>query len=197
MLHQPAGASSKTGGGDDMMATGGRGGHRCRSRAAGRSRSRCSPACCRSARRQGRRFLFKVPTYRGELRIMAITAGPTKIGRAEAKVTVKDPLVIQVTFPRFVTQGDEMQIPVFMTTSGGPLEVRSARHTVIPIAGLAQPKTAAAPLRSRARTTARSRSRTASPRRSCSGEGKHAGRRREAARRREGEGQGRCVRGRR
>jgi uncharacterized protein YfaS (alpha-2-macroglobulin family) len=45
---------------------------------------------------------FHVPTYRGELRVMAITAGPTKIGRAEAKVTVKDPLVIQVTFPRFV-----------------------------------------------------------------------------------------------
>ena len=41
------------------------------------------------------------------------------------EVTVKDPLVIQVTFPRFVTQGDEMQIPVFMTNmSGGPLEVQ-------------------------------------------------------------------------
>ena len=54
---------------------------------------------------------------------------------------------------------------------------------MIPIAGLAQPKTAAAPLTFSGRTTARSRSTTASPRRSCSGEGKHAGRRREAARR--------------
>jgi uncharacterized protein YfaS (alpha-2-macroglobulin family) len=91
---------------------------------------------------------FQVPTYRGQLRVMAITASPTRIGRADAQVTVKDPLVIQVTFPRFVTQGDEMQIPVFMTNlSGGPLDVQvQLASSAIPIAGLAQPKTAAAPL---------------------------------------------------
>src|SRR5690606_14557720 len=85
---------------------------------------------------------FHVPTYRGQLRVMAITASPTKIGRAEAEVTVRDPLVVQVTFPRFVTQGDQLQIPVFMTNvSGGPLDVQVKLETkVIPIAGLVQPK---------------------------------------------------------
>src|SRR4029079_14278173 len=62
---------------------------------------------------------FHVPTYRGQLRVMVITAGPQKIGRAETEVTVKDPLVLQVTFPRFVTQNDQMEIPVFMTNMSG------------------------------------------------------------------------------
>jgi uncharacterized protein YfaS (alpha-2-macroglobulin family) len=93
-------------------------------------------------------FPFSVPTYRGDLRVMAITAGPQRIGRAEAKVTVKDPLVIQVTFPRFVTQSDEMQIPVFMTNmSGGPLDISiKLDSSAIAIAGLAQPKDVVAPL---------------------------------------------------
>src|SRR5690606_32910013 len=91
---------------------------------------------------------FDVPTYRGQLRVMAITAGPSKIGRAETHVTVRDPLVVQVTFPRFVTQGDDMQIPVFLTNvSGGPLDISlQLGSQVIPIPGLAQPKQAPTPL---------------------------------------------------
>jgi alpha-2-macroglobulin len=148
MLHQPAGASSKTGGGDYEEDGEGGGG----ALDGGRVQPVKPVALFSGVLPVGAdgkvTIPFHVPTYRGELRIMAITAGPTKIGRAEAKVTVKDPLVIQVTFPRFVTQGDEMQIPVFMTNlSGGPLEVQlTLGSTVIPIAGLAQPKNAPVPL---------------------------------------------------
>ncbi|HEU4734032.1 MAG TPA: alpha-2-macroglobulin family protein, partial [Kofleriaceae bacterium] len=73
---------------------------------------------------------------------------PARIGRAEAKVTVKDPLVVQVTFPRFVTQNDELEIPVFMTNmSGGPLEVSvSLASEPLAIPGLAAPRSAAPPL---------------------------------------------------
>ncbi|HEY5944559.1 MAG TPA: MG2 domain-containing protein, partial [Kofleriaceae bacterium] len=147
MLHQPAGASSKTGGGDYEEDAEGGG-----ALDAGRVQPVKPVALFSGVLPVGPdgkvTIPFHVPTYRGELRIMAITAGPTKIGRAEAKVTVKDPLVIQVTFPRFVTQGDEMQIPVFMTNmSGGPLEVQvTLGSQVIPIAGLVQPKTGPAPL---------------------------------------------------
>ncbi|HEY5926191.1 MAG TPA: MG2 domain-containing protein [Kofleriaceae bacterium] len=148
MLHQPAGASSKTGGGDYEEDAEGAGG----ALDAGRVQPVKPVALFSGVMPVGPdgklTIPFHVPTYRGELRVMAITAGPTKIGRAEAKVTVKDPLVIQVTFPRFVTQGDQMQIPVFMTNlSGGPLEVQvTLGSSAIPIAGIVQPKSAPAPL---------------------------------------------------
>jgi uncharacterized protein YfaS (alpha-2-macroglobulin family) len=123
MLHQPAGASAKTGGGDedeDGIAD---------SEDAGDRVQPVKPVALWSGvlpvGADGKLTVpFAIPTYRGELRVMAFTASPTKIGRAEAKVTVRDPLVIQVTFPRFVTQNDKMEIPVFLTNmSGGPLDV--------------------------------------------------------------------------
>ena len=147
MLHQPAGTSSKTGGGDYEEDEEGGG-----ALDAGRVQP-VKPVALFSGvlpvPASGKLTIpFQVPTYRGQLRVMAITASPTQIGRAEAHVTVRDPLVLQVTFPRFVTQGDEMQIPVFMTNvSGGPLDVSIKLDSqVIPIAGLVQPKGAPAPL---------------------------------------------------
>lgn len=66
---------------------------------------------------------FTVPQYRGKLRVMVVTASAGRVGRGEASVIVRDPLVVQTTFPRFVTQKDQLQIPVFLTNvSGGPLE---------------------------------------------------------------------------
>src|SRR6185503_19887069 len=148
MLHQPAGASSKTGGGDDGM-DGDDGG------ALGKGRVQpVKPVALFSGvvpvGADGKLTIpFAVPQDRGQLRVMAVVATPGRVGRAEAKVTVRDPLVVQVTFPRFVTQNDELEIPVFMTNmSGGPLEVAvSLSSENLPVPGLAPPKTAAPPLR--------------------------------------------------
>lgn len=153
MLHQPAGASTKTGGGDyGEDEEGG-------ALDTGRVQP-VKPVALFSGLvpvgPDGKVTVpFSIPTYRGEVRVMAITAGPQKIGRAEAKVLVRDPLVVQVTFPRFVTQNDEMQIPVFMTNvSGGPLDVELALDSsVIPIAGLAMPKTGFQPLEMKGKNT--------------------------------------------
>jgi len=149
MLHQAAGASSKTGGGDDSGAAEEGGGGPLEE---GRIQP-VKPVALFSGIVQvgadGRATIpFHIPTYRGQVRVMAFTASATKIGRAEAKVTVKDPLVIQVTFPRFVTQNDELQIPVFLNNlSGGPLEINvKLESSNLPIAGLAAPKKAVAPL---------------------------------------------------
>jgi alpha-2-macroglobulin len=148
MLHQPAGASSKTGGGDDGGVEGGEAG----GALAGRVQPVKSVAMFSGLRPIGAdgklTIPFAVPQYRGQLRVMAVVATPARIGRAEAKVTVRDPLVVQVTFPRFVTQNDELEIPVFMTNmSGGPLEVSvSLKSESLAIPGLAAPKTATAPL---------------------------------------------------
>ncbi len=68
---------------------------------------------------------FQLPLYRGAVRVMAVTTSPQRVGRASAQVRVKDPLVLQTTLPRFLTQGDEIQIPVFLTNlSGGAQEVK-------------------------------------------------------------------------
>jgi hypothetical protein len=62
---------------------------------------------------------FDVPQYRGELRIMAVGVGETTIGRAKASVKVRDPLAISATTPRFLTNGDDVEIPVFVTNTTG------------------------------------------------------------------------------
>ncbi len=65
-----------------------------------------------------------VPQYRGKLRIMAVAAGPQAVGRAEASVLVRDPLVVQSTLPRFLTDGDRFEVPVHLTNmSGAPRKI--------------------------------------------------------------------------
>lgn len=65
------------------------------------------------------RVPFKLPQYRGAVRVMAVTAGAKRLGRASAQVLVRDPLVLQTTLPRFLTQNDEIQVPVFVTNLSG------------------------------------------------------------------------------
>jgi uncharacterized protein YfaS (alpha-2-macroglobulin family) len=84
---------------------------------------------------------FNLPMYQGAVRVMAVTAGPQRSGHAEAQVLVRDPLVLQTTLPRFLTQNDEIQIPVFLTNlSGGPQEVKvTLTAENLPVPGLEQP----------------------------------------------------------
>jgi alpha-2-macroglobulin len=155
MLHNPSGTSSRTGGGDDMPAPeGGEG-----ALAGGRVQP-VKPVALFSGIVQvgpdGKVTVpFQIPSYRGQVRVMAVVAGPTKIGHAEADVLVRDPLVVQATFPRFVTQNDEIQIPVFLTNmSGGPLNVNVKLDSVeLPIAGLQPHKGGPAPIQIQGKDT--------------------------------------------
>ena len=90
---------------------------------------------------------FQIPSYRGQVRVMAVVASGNRVGRAEADVTVKDPLVVQVTFPRFITQGDEVQIPVFITNLSGSTQTINIKLETqdLAIAGIAIPKNSPAP----------------------------------------------------
>lgn len=94
------------------------------------------------------RVPFKLPQYRGAVRVMAVTVGPQRVGRASAQVLVRDPLVLQATLPRFLTQGDEIQVPVFVTNlSGKPQDVKVTLATeALPVPGLVQPATAGSPV---------------------------------------------------
>lgn len=62
---------------------------------------------------------FDLPPYRGELRVMAVTASAGKMGRAEARVTVADPIVVQATVPRVLAFEDRVEIPVQVTNLSG------------------------------------------------------------------------------
>jgi hypothetical protein len=62
---------------------------------------------------------FEVPTYRGQLRVMAVAASPSRIASADADVKVRDPLVLQVSFPRFLMSEDVFVVPVFLTNMTG------------------------------------------------------------------------------
>ena len=62
---------------------------------------------------------FDLPQYRGKLRLMVVGAGPERLVSAARSVLVRDPIVLQTTLPRFLVQGDEAQIPVFLTNLSG------------------------------------------------------------------------------
>jgi alpha-2-macroglobulin len=149
MLHQPAGASSRTGGGDDGEAS--EAGAEGKLGDTGRITPVKSVALFSGVlpvSPDGKLTIpFQIPSYRGQVRVMAITSSASKVGRAEAKVIVRDPLVVQTTFPRFLTAGDELKIPVFVTNvSGGKLAITlKLDSSELAVPGIA-PKVSAAPL---------------------------------------------------
>ncbi|WP_408890934.1 alpha-2-macroglobulin family protein [Myxococcus faecalis] len=105
------------------------------------------------------RLPFQLPQYRGAVRVMAVTAGPKRMGRASAQVLVRDPLVLQTTLPRFLTQNDEIQVPVFVTNLSGKaqdVKVTLAAES-LPVPGLALPADTASPLQLLGKSEGRAR----------------------------------------
>src|SRR5205807_5647982 len=49
---------------------------------------------------------FDIPEFAGTARVMAVAWNSTKLGRATADVTVRDPVVLTATLPRFLLNGD-------------------------------------------------------------------------------------------
>ncbi len=76
-----------------------------------------------------------VPQYQGALRVMAVVAGPEKLAHADATVLVRDPLVVQTTLPRFLNQGDVVDVPVFLTNLSGEDRPVELSLVVEPLAG--------------------------------------------------------------
>ena len=62
---------------------------------------------------------FNIPQYSGQVRVMVVTSSPTRFASGAEKVIVKEPLTLQATLPRFLTKGDQFQIPVFITNLTG------------------------------------------------------------------------------
>jgi alpha-2-macroglobulin len=49
---------------------------------------------------------FDIPEFAGTARVMAVAWSATKLGRATVDVTVRDPVVLTATLPRFLLNGD-------------------------------------------------------------------------------------------
>ncbi|HXN68729.1 MAG TPA: alpha-2-macroglobulin family protein, partial [Bradyrhizobium sp.] len=49
---------------------------------------------------------FEIPEFSGTARVMAVAWTATKLGRATTDVTVRDPVVLTATLPRFLLNGD-------------------------------------------------------------------------------------------
>lgn len=62
---------------------------------------------------------FEIPNYRGALRVMVVSTSSGRTGSASAEVTVRDPVVVQSTVPRFLSAGDVFSVPVTLTNVSG------------------------------------------------------------------------------
>lgn len=53
------------------------------------------------------RIALDIPDFQGELRLMAVAFDADKTGSAEARMTVRDPVVAELILPRFLAPGDQ------------------------------------------------------------------------------------------
>jgi len=55
---------------------------------------------------------FHIPQFNGSLRLMVVAFSGGYYGSAEENITVREPIVITPTFPRFLSGGDRIQFPI-------------------------------------------------------------------------------------
>ena len=76
---------------------------------------------------------FTIPQFNGSLRLMAVAFAGATYGAAEAYLTVREPIVLTPTFPRFLAGGDRVRIPVTVFNGTGAdgtftVELHAAGH---------------------------------------------------------------------
>ena len=62
---------------------------------------------------------FKIPQFNGTLRLMAVAFAGADYGASEAYLTVREPIVLTPTFPRFLAGGDQIRVPVTLFNGTG------------------------------------------------------------------------------
>jgi len=60
-----------------------------------------------------------IPDFQGELRLMAVAFGASRMGSAETRLTVRDPVVAEAILPRFLAPGDKAQATVLLHNVDG------------------------------------------------------------------------------
>src|SRR5207249_6146622 len=87
--------------------------------------------------------VFDIPNFSGTARVMAVAWSRDKVGRAAGDVTIRDPVVLTATLPRFLRNGDRGTMHLDLNNvEGAPgdyrLEVKSEGVNIV---GNAAPQT--------------------------------------------------------
>ena len=70
-----------------------------------------------------------VPDFSGRLRLMAMAWTGERFGKADKPVTVRPPLLAELTLPRFLAPGDKVRARVMLTDLGAPEQTYSVTFT--------------------------------------------------------------------
>ena len=62
---------------------------------------------------------LKIPQFNGTLRLMAVACANGDYGSTETYLTVREPIVLTPTFPRFLAGGDKVRVPVTLFNGTG------------------------------------------------------------------------------
>jgi alpha-2-macroglobulin len=65
------------------------------------------------------RFAFDLPQFEGRVRLHAVAWSDARVGHATGSVTVRDPVVLQASLPRFLAQGDRSTATVTLFNAEG------------------------------------------------------------------------------
>ena len=71
-----------------------------------------------------------IPDFEGELRVMAIAFSHSAIGKAEAPLTVRDPVVPDLAMPRFLAPGDQGKMTLLVDNLDGEAGAYKADLTI-------------------------------------------------------------------
>ncbi len=87
--------------------------------------------------------LFDIPDFAGTARVMAVAWSKSKVGRATGDVTIRDPVVLTATLPRFLLNGDRGTMHLDLdNVEGGAGEYKiEARSEGIDVVGNAAAQT--------------------------------------------------------
>jgi hypothetical protein len=99
--------------------------------------------------------VFDIPDFAGTARVMAVAWSKDKVGRAAGDVTIRDPVVLTATLPRFLLHGDRGTMHLDLDNVAGQagdysLEVRSEGVDVV---GSVSPQTVKLDAKQRSSTT--------------------------------------------
>lgn len=72
-------------------------------------------------------FTVDVPQFSGDLRVMAVAYKDNAFGSANSSMKVADPIIISTGVPRFLTPGDQVELPVNLSNTTKQPAVVTAR----------------------------------------------------------------------
>ncbi|SFD06445.1 hypothetical protein SAMN05216167_103177 [Spirosoma endophyticum] len=72
-------------------------------------------------------FSVDVPQFSGDLRVMAVAYKDNAFGSANSNMKVADPIVISTGVPRFLTPGDQLELPVNLSNTTKQTAVVTAK----------------------------------------------------------------------